>query len=226
MPAFVLQLWTNTAKTNCSLNKNFQLKLMTTLHQKYKCHVRQQSYYCLSEGITETCMSSVLADSARAFRGLVWVRGLGFEKHWPKTIMCVITNSFILLLVSPKLPPTISVERHVCHLWTDPYACKLNFWKVYIPTEYAKFKLRQLVAGPNQKCAFFQLLFKMHYLEAIQYHLLTNWPWMTLPTFQMRCSYRPAGILQPWIWIYRHDISWWIWIRANTLLVLFSYLEK
>jgi len=35
----------------------------------------------LSEGFTETCMSPVLADSARAFRGLIWVSGLGVEKH-------------------------------------------------------------------------------------------------------------------------------------------------
>jgi len=36
----------------------------------------------LLSGALQKLMSPVLADSARAFRGLIWVRGLGVEKHW------------------------------------------------------------------------------------------------------------------------------------------------
>jgi len=33
------------AKTNCSLDNNFKLKLLTTRPQKYICHVGQQIFY-------------------------------------------------------------------------------------------------------------------------------------------------------------------------------------
>jgi len=59
------------AKTNCTLDYNFELMLLTTLPQKYKCHVKQQSYYCLRAS-QQTCLALVLVDSARAFRGLGW----------------------------------------------------------------------------------------------------------------------------------------------------------
>jgi len=32
------------AKTNCNLDNNFKLKLLTTPPQKYKCHVEQQIF--------------------------------------------------------------------------------------------------------------------------------------------------------------------------------------
>jgi len=57
------------AKTNCSLDNNFKLKLVTTLHQKYKCHVRKQCYYCL-RALQKTRLPLVLVDSARSFCGL------------------------------------------------------------------------------------------------------------------------------------------------------------
>jgi len=36
----------------------------------------------LCEGITANLFVLVLADSSRAFHGLIWVRGLGVEEHW------------------------------------------------------------------------------------------------------------------------------------------------
>jgi len=33
------------AKTNCSVNSNLKLKLLTTIPEKYTCHVEQQFFY-------------------------------------------------------------------------------------------------------------------------------------------------------------------------------------